>query len=147
VTDSVTNRHETPLLLAATKVYLWSGSEREIWYNPEAGSETVKTLVIQGHNDPMDADDVGYTSLLAAAANQADTSLRWLLCQDEYELNLEYSPPTGQTAAAYVATRDDISPALLSPLLRSGFAINGPCAKRWLFRYRSLGNVRLEGTF
>ncbi|KAH7360434.1 ankyrin repeat-containing domain protein [Rhexocercosporidium sp. MPI-PUGE-AT-0058] len=136
-TNCVTVLQQTPLLLATAIEHLSSRNERNRSENePSSSLNTVRLLVEEGGNDPMDIDDIGFTSIFDAAGNISNDALAWLLTQGKYSLDLEYVTPTGHTVAAYISSRNDLSPSLLRPLLRAGIALNGPCAKEWYFRYR-----------
>lgn len=99
----------------------------------EACLQTLRVLVIEGENDPMEVDILGYNSAFIAAGNHLTSSLPWLLSQEEYHLDFSYMNPNGITAAAYIVTRDDFSPELLTPLLHSGLGIDAVCVKCWYF--------------
>lgn len=133
--DPVTKRQETPLLLAT------QSNERNmyrLYFHPRddenASLDTVRVLVQQGRNDPMQSGDIGETSIFTASRMHNAESLVWLMNQDEYEVDLNYATPRGMTAAAFIAQREDLSAKLFEPLLRSGIAVDAPCAKWWHFR-------------
>jgi hypothetical protein len=145
--DPVTKRQETPLLLAT------QSNERNmyrLYFHPredeDASLDTVRVLVQQGRNDPMQSGDIGETSIITASRMHTAESLAWLMNQDEYEVDLNYATPRGMTAAALIAQREDFSATLFEPLLRSGIAVDAPCAKKWHFK---LGYwfVKFKGLF
>jgi hypothetical protein len=145
VTDAVTNRQATPLLLASNSHFKEFHSMEIGQARPQTSNaqlDTIKVLVELGDNDPMNVDDIGRIAVLdGAGTSLSGDSLSWLMNQDNYELDLQYVAPTGHTAAAYISLRDDLSPELLAPLLRSGIDINGFCASTWHFNFR----YRLRG--
>lgn len=134
--DPVTKRQETPLLLAT------QSNERSMYRllfrprdNDNASLETVRVLVEQGKNDPMQSGDNGETSIFTASRMHTSESLVWLMNQDEYEVDLNYATDGGMTAVALIAQREDLSATLFEPLLRSGITVDAPCAKRWDFQF------------
>jgi ankyrin repeat protein len=136
VPDAVTKRQETPLLLAT------HSNDRNMYRlyfcprNDESASlNTVRVLVEQGQNDPMQSDDIGETSIFTASRNHSPESWIWLMNQDEYEVDLNYATPGGMTAAALIAQREDLSATLFEPLLRHGIVVDAPCTKMWHFQY------------
>ena len=66
-----------------------------------------------------------------ASKNRSGESLLWLVYQDEYELNLNYVTPGGNTAASLFVQREDLSPTLFEPRLHNWTAIEAPCAQWW----------------
>lgn len=104
--------------------------------------DTVRVLVQQGKNDPMQENLFGNTSIINAASNKTDPILPWLLKQDDCGIDLRYKTPSGHTAAAYISMRDDV-PGLLPSLLKSGISAHDPCAKYWYFYH--LPKDRLGG--
>jgi len=144
VPDPVTKRRETPLLLAT------HSNCRNAEYRPlddsSASINTVRVLVEQGKNDPMQSDDLDWNSIFTASRNRTPDSLLWLINQEEYQLDLKYETPGGVTTAAVIVQREDLSPALFQHLVRSGVAINAPCAKTW---YPEFGwwFIRFRGMF
>ena len=145
--DCVTMRLETPLLLCTKKV---NWNPRKVKYesshNTASAPETVRVLVEKGRNDPMDVDQTGLNSVFIAAGNDENKSVSWLLTQDEFEIDLNYVKSIGNTAGAYIATRGDLSSALIMPLLRRGIQINQPCAKIWYLRFGPKSH-RIEGIY
>ncbi len=96
----------------------------------------------------MDTDDLGYTSVLAAAGHPKIESLLWLLSQDKFEIDLRYVSPNGYTAAALIAMREDFSYDLLILILRNGIPINAPCVERWRFKFEFRPKPpQIEGNF
>jgi hypothetical protein len=139
VANAVTDRLETPLLLAMDHEFrahliskVSSQSELQGAYSQ---LDTVRTLVESGENDPMGLDDIGYTPLMHAAGHPMDKSLCWLLSQDTFELDLHYKTPTGYTAAAYVSLRENLTPNLIAPFLLAGIDLNSPSADFYYTRY------------
>lgn len=145
-TNSITQRQETPLQLAAKREHLTPRYHGAYRRDQDASSvDTVRVLMEQGNNDPMQVDDVGYTSIMtAAAAETKNAILPWLLHQDEYELDLKYRNPAGHTAAAYISTREDF-PELLQPLLQRGSDVKEPCSNTFSVRFGP--RVSLGGEF
>jgi ankyrin repeat protein len=134
VPDPVTKRQETPLFLAT------HSNCQNIEFRPaddlNAGINTVRVLVEQGKNDPMQSDDIGWTPIFTASKNNTSKSLLWLMNQDEYELDLSYTTPGGLTAAALIVQREDLSTTLFQPLVRNGILVDAPCAnKLGFFRF------------
>jgi hypothetical protein len=145
VADPVTKRQETPLLLA-TRSDCQHANFRDRSTNGETAClNTVKVLVEQGQNDPMQCDDVGWTPIFTASKNRSRESLLWLVHQDDYEVDLNYSTPEGTTTAAFFARRGDMCPTLFEPLLQKGIAINGPCAAVWGPKFAS-AVLKIKGT-
>lgn len=135
VPEPVTRRQETPLYLA-TRSNCRNMNFRPI-HEESASLDTVRVLVEQGKNDPMQCDDIGWTSILTASRNRSGAPLLWLVHQAEYELDLNYETPSGITTASLFAQRDDLSPALFEPLLYRGIAIEAPCAIWWCPQFGS----------
>jgi hypothetical protein len=133
VPDPVTNRQETPLHLACDPSPRVDENFRAD-DDDVASLDTVRVLVEQGKNDPMQGDDIGFNSIFGAAKGRYSHSLVWLVNQDEFELDLNYATPAGFTAAAMIVQREDLSSQLFEPLLRNGIALDAPCAKMWRFR-------------
>lgn len=144
IPDPVTKRQETPLLLAT------HADCRNVYFRPindeTASLDTVRVLVEQGKNDPMQIDDIGWTSIFTATKNRTSQSLLWLMNQEEYELDLNYTTPGGITAAALIVQREDLTAALFEPLLRNRIAVDAPCAKRWRFQF-GVNFLTFRGTF
>lgn len=143
-----THRFESPLLLAVDEKVRLSLfcqsqlSEEQERLDSVSQFDTIRLLVEAGENDPMAADDVGFTPFLVGISNPRSMHLEWLFGQDSYDLDLGYKTPAGHTAAAYLSLRKDFSEELLAPLIRSGIQIDGPCADFYsFFRY----GMRLEG--
>ncbi len=82
----------------------------------------------------MQSGNIGETSIFTASRMHTSESLLWLMNQDKYEMDLNYATPRGMKAAALVAQREDLSAKLFEPLLRSGIAVDAPCAKCWQFQ-------------
>lgn len=148
VTDAVTNRQATPLLLATNahfKEFHSVDLGQALQQTSNAQLDTIRVLVEMGDNDPMCVNDIGRTAMLDGAGTSLNgDSLSWLMNQDSYEVDLHYMTPTGHTAAAYISLRDDLSPELLAPLLRSGIDINGSCATSWYFNF---SGYKLRGMY
>lgn len=144
-TDCVTNRLETPLLLC-TKRESWSPRKIEYasFHDPASTPETVRVLIEKGRNDPMDVDQTGWNSLFIAAVNDRTDSISTLLTQDEFEIDLNYVTTGGLMVGGCISTREYISTALITPLLRRGIDINAPCKKVWYFRFGPKSH-RIEG--
>jgi hypothetical protein len=137
-TNSVTNRQETPLLVATQKMVLCPTHLERNVTDSEACLKTLRILVTLGKNDPMEVDYLGYNTLLKAAGDQSwhsNDCLPWLLGQDEFEIDLHYVTPNGHTAAAYIITRESFAPRLLVPLLKCGVEIDGPCMDIFYYRF------------
>lgn len=136
IPDSVTKRQETPLLLAT---HSNDRNMYRLYFRPRtdenASLDTVRVLVEQGKNDPMQSDDVGETTIITASRNYNSESLVWLMNQDEFELDLNYATPRGLKAAAVVVQREDLSATLFEALLRKGIAVDAPCARIWHFQF------------
>ena len=136
VTDAVTERHDTPLLLATKKVPLGSRWENRRQGRGEADSlNTVRILVEHGKNDPMQCDDIGFNSMLSAARDSCNETMSWLLNQNEFVIDLRCETPAGYSAAAYITTREDFSPSLLADSVKNGVEPGSPCVNHWHFRY------------
>ena len=136
--DPVTKRQETPLLLAT------HSNERNMYRllfhprgNEDASLDTVRVLIEQGKNDPMQSNDIGRTPIFNASEGCTSESLAWLMNQDEFELDHKYTTLGGLTAAALMAQREDLSDALFRPLLRGGVVADAHCAARWGPRFKS----------
>jgi hypothetical protein len=148
VADALTNRQETPLLLAVG----WSSPPRRTCFCPlldeNACVDTVRVLVEQGRNDPMIANDVGFNSILTAAKNRSTKAIVWLMNQDQYEVDLRSASPSGTTAAAYLVLREDLSSSILNSMFRSRILIDSPCTKAWLVAYCRSGpdSLLIRGT-
>jgi hypothetical protein len=138
MTNSVTNRQETPLLVATQKVFLYPTQLDRNVDDSEACLKTLRILVSLGKNGPMEVDYLGYNSLLKAAGDQSWHSnhcLSWLLNQEKFEIDLHYVTPNGHTAAAYIITRESFSPSLLMHLLKCGVDIDGACMDVFYYRF------------
>ena len=135
VADALTNRQETPLLLAQG----WYSPPRRTCFCPvldeNACVDTVRVLVEQGRNDPMIANDVGFNSIVTAANNRSTKAIVWLMNQDQYEIDLRSATPSGTTAAALLVLRDDLSSSILNSIIRSGILMDSPCTKAWLVTF------------
>ena len=130
-TDSLSYRQETPLMLAAKRFDpMPHYSKGYRCHGRTAAIDTVRTLVQQGDNDPMQRNAFGFSSIITAASNQTDPILSWLLSQDAYDVDLMCKTPSGHTAAAYIAMRDDV-PNFLPILKKRGVTVCGPCADHW----------------
>jgi hypothetical protein len=145
VPDPVTKRQETPLLVATR------ANERPLGrgylhprHDESTTLDTMRVLVEQGKNDPMQSGDIGYNSIFMASKNRSSRSLLWLIHQDEYELDLSYTSPGGITAASLFVQREDLSPTLFEPILRKWTAIEAPCAKGWRPQFAN-GHFRIPG--
>jgi hypothetical protein len=129
VPDPVTKYQHTPLQLAT------HSNCRNVELRPKhdgnASLETVRILVEQGKNDPMQSNDIGWTSIFTASKGCTSESLVWLMNQNEYELDHNYKTPGGLTASALMAQRDDLCDTLFRPLLRNGIEVDAPCAGKW----------------
>jgi hypothetical protein len=134
VPDALTNRQETPLQLALR----WSCRLTHACpvLDEAACIDTVRFLVEQGRNDPMVANDVGFTAVFTAARNKSTQAVIWLMNQDTYEVDLHHRNRGGITAASVLSERDDLSASHISPLLQSGISINSSCVGTWRFRLR-----------
>jgi hypothetical protein len=147
VSDPVTKRQETPLLVAtqANDPTLCRG-----YFHPRNDEstdiDTMRVLVEQGKNDPMQSDDIGWNSIFTASRDRTSESLLWLMNQNEYEIDLNYATLGGVTATAVISQREYLSTTLLQHLVRSGVAIDAPCAKRWRFKFGHWF-IRFEGMF
>ena len=141
VPDPVTKRQETPLLLATHSNC--RNAEHRPTDDKGASLGTVRTLVEQGKNDPMQSDDIGWTSIFTASKHPSGEALQWLIHQTEYELDFKYATPAGLTAAALLVQREDFSATLFHPLLRSGIMIDGPCAKSLGFQRFGIESIGL----
>jgi hypothetical protein len=113
-------------------------------HNKASAPETVRVLVEKGRNHPVEVDQTGFNSVFIATGNDKNDSVSWLLTQEEFEIDLNYVRSSGHTAGAYIATRGDLSSALIHPLLRCGFKIDEPCAKVWYLRFGPKSH-RIEG--
>jgi hypothetical protein len=111
-------------------------------HNESANLETVRVLVEQGNNDPMQSNDIGRTPIFYASEGCTSESLAWLMNQDEFELDYNYKTSGGLTAAALMAQREDLSDALFRPLLRNGIVADAHCAAKWAPQF-NLG-IKLE---
>jgi hypothetical protein len=137
-TNSVTARLETPLLLATTPISRQHMTRR--FHTSQRNSkdassiDTIRLLVHQGDNDPMQPDDIGFNSIVTASGDCRNPMLPWLLNQEEYEVDVGYKTPSGHTTGAYISTRVDF-PELLPALIEQGINVNDPCAKHWLYRF------------
>jgi hypothetical protein len=142
ISGSLTIRQETPLLLAAKSDC--RRAERRPIYDEVACIDTVRVLVERGGNDPMIADNTGFTSVLTAAKNPFNKAVFWLLNQDIYDINLQFSALGGMATSALLARRKDLSSEILAPLLRKGISVNAACARRWRFKHGP-GNLTIKG--
>jgi hypothetical protein len=136
----VTHHEETPLLVASISPD--SVPRYRESYRRSDGAfdiDTVRVLVQQAKNDPMQIDCYGSTSISISAGNKSKI-LSWLLDQDEFEIDL--TTQSGHTSAAFLSGRGDF-PDLLGSLVRHGVSVTNPCAKAW-FSYL-LPTVRLGG--
>jgi hypothetical protein len=106
-------------------------------HNESASLETVRVLVEQGNNDPMQSNDIGRTPMFYASEGCTSESLAWLMNQDEFELDYNYKTSGGLTAAALMAQREDLSDALFRPLLRGGVVADARCAAKWGPKFKS----------
>jgi len=131
--DPVTNRQEIPLLLATHSICPRTGHLRPTYDN--ASLDTVRLLVEQGKNDPMQSDDIEWNAIFTASQNRTSQSLAWLINQNEYELDLKYATPGSITAATVMVQRDDLTAPLFGSLLKNGVAMDAPCAKWWRFQF------------
>jgi hypothetical protein len=132
ISDPVNRYQETPLLLAT------HSNGQNVECRPKndesAGLDTLRVLIEQGKNDPMQSNDIGWTPVFYASKSSASKYLLWLMNQDEYELDLNYTTPGGLTAAALLVQREDLSAAMFQPLLQNGIPVDAPCAERLRFQ-------------
>jgi hypothetical protein len=129
ISDPVNKYQETPLLLATHSTC--QNVECRPKNDESAGLDTLRVLVEQGKNDPMQSNDIGWTPVFHASKSPASKSLLWLMNQDEYALDLNYTTPGGLTAAALLVQREDLSATIFQPLLQNGLPVDAPCAD-WL---------------
>jgi len=132
ISDPVNRYQETPLLLAT------HSDGQNVECRPKndesAGLDTLRVLIEQGKNDPMQSNDIGWTPVFYASKSSASKYLLWLMNQDEYELDLNYTTPGGLTAAALLVQREDLSAAMFQPLLQNRIPVDAPCAERLRFQ-------------